>query len=71
MGVSVDHEPKPAGIQLLERFAEPINKPCLLDNLSDLTETELDYQLDELQKVGLVFRENERYFSLIVDSEQG
>ena len=70
-GQRVEHELDPTALRLLDCLDEPMSKKRLAENLSDLTAVELDHQLDEIQKRGLVFSEEERLMSLVVDAQRG
>ena len=69
-GVCVDHDLEPAGVQMLDCLAEPMRERLLADKLNGLSESDFDRQLSELQTKGLIFKEGDRYLSLVVNAER-
>ena len=66
--VVVDHELEPAGHQLLDSLGDPMDKQRLSSKLVNLSDAELEGQLNELNQRGLLFEEDGRYLSLVLDA---
>jgi len=69
-GMTVGHDVGPMGVRLLECLAQPTRRSRLAEKLDDLSESDIDSQLEVLRTSGLIFEEGDRYLSLVVDYGQ-
>ena len=64
----MDHEIEACGLRLLEGLAQPTKRARLAEKLEGMSESAIEEQLEVLRARGLVFEEDDRCMSLIVDS---
>lgn len=67
LGTGVYHKLSPAAMALLEEFANPLSLERAAEKHSNLSESALERLVKELCDGGLLFEEQGRYMSLVVD----
>jgi len=66
-GAEVHHEIDPLAVRILDGLAEPTSRSRLAEQSPDTSTPEIDRQLEVLQERGLVFQEEDRFISLLVE----
>lgn len=69
-GTAVEHDIGPVGLRMLDALSMPTRVPDLLKHITEIPEAELAQHLTELQQKGLIFQEQDRYLSLVSDTER-
>lgn len=72
-GESIEHELEPTALRVLETLRQPMTLPSLAREVSGVTEAALERHVQSLRELGLVFHEDVRFASLVVETarEQG
>ncbi len=66
-GGSIEYEFEPLGLEVLESLSQPMKLSRLARRISGVSDTELSDQVGALLEKGLVFHEDDKYVSLVVD----
>ena len=67
-GSTIEHQLEPDALRLLDCLVDPLEKRRLAGRLTDLRDAELDGHLSHLIERGLLFEEDGRYLSLVLDA---
>lgn len=66
-GAEVHHALDPLAMRILDCVVEPTSRAKLVEQLSDASATEVGAQLEVLKERGLVFQEEDRFISLVIE----
>ena len=69
-GTMVEHDVGPSGLAVLAALDRPSSVKRLAKKLDDFSEPDLEREVESLREARLVFEEDQRYMSLVVDSDR-